>query len=99
MKKIVFLVMALSFQVASAFSVQGSCHVDGASASCEIYNQWAYPAYCIANAKGRTSYGFWANGVVQGWVYPGQSLNVYVYATNPWQDPLINATVSANCNF
>lgn len=100
--KIALLTSALVFATLSsahAFTLQASCQFDQAHGECQVYNNTGRPVYCQIQAQGMTARGSWANGFVNGWIAPGQEAYVNVYANNPYIDPLMNVSGSANCNF
>ncbi len=100
MKKIIFaLLLSLTPALAQRVNLNGNCYVNQARAICVVENFLRQPVYCEANVKGITSYGFRATTYGQGWIYPGQTMRLEVFAQNPWNDPLINANVRTNCRF
>lgn len=73
------------------FPMQAQCSVSPAQATCAVYNPYPQAIFCQGRAVGTTSsgYTFWAQ--INTPVYPGNQAYVYVYAANPWYDPLISA--------
>ena len=70
----------------------------GSNARCEVCNFESYhPIHCQMSVRGQTLHGFWFQGAQQGMVAPGQCMYGYVYARNPFQDPLIFADAQAHC--
>lgn len=99
MKRIIMILITLLPLMTNAFSLQAYCQVNRAQATCFVNNHLYQPVFCQAQATGITSYGYAANAWANGWIYPGQSVSLYVYAQNPYNDPLMNAQVFTNCRF
>lgn len=101
------LIVALAFLSTFTYAVEkrvnlnANCYVNGgANAVCEVCNfAYSRPVQCAMQIRGLTSRRFWFNGHQNGIVYPGQCMNGYVYANNPYVDPLIDAQARVNCRF
>lgn len=99
-KAFLLIVMALFSLKAYSYSVPMNCSfVNQSYATCTLYNNSVRPIYCTANARGRTWRGFWVNASGHGVVYPGQFMNVYVRAHNPYYDPIVSARAVAHCRY
>jgi len=83
------------------FSLNANCYLNGGSnAVCEACNfQYNRVIRCSMQIRGMSSRGFWFNGYQNAIVYPGQCMNGYVYANNPYVDPLVDSQARVNCSF
>ncbi|MGI4992000.1 hypothetical protein ACRXCV_05195 [Halobacteriovorax sp. GFR7] len=105
MKKFMMLfafVIVGSLSNAQAYvSANANCWVNGGGqAVCEVCNHYySRPIYCNMNMRGLTAYGAWMTAFQNGYVMPGQCINGFVRANNPYVDPLVDANVNFNCRF
>jgi len=88
-------------KVMNKLYMNANCFVNGGvNAVCEACNySYNRPVRCAMQIRGMSSRGFWFNGNQFGVLYPGQCMNGYVYANNPYVDPLVDANASVNCQF
>lgn len=98
-----FLVCMALFSLSSnvqAFYVEANCYVQsGARAVCEVCNHQGSPMLCEIRSRGLTSRGAWINNRGRGVIQAGQCATTWVQANNPYIDPLVDASASANCRF
>ena len=102
MMKFKVLLATLFLSVSTyAVNLRANCWVNGGvNAVCEACNfSYHRPIFCSMQVRGVSSRGFWFNGMQSGVVYPGQCINGYVYANNPYIDPLVHATANTQCQF
>lgn len=90
---------ALSLNI-SAFQVQAVCQVQaGQQAVCQVCNGANAVVFCDMRMRGYTALGYNLQEWAQGNIFPGQCMTGYVYAFNPYNDPLTYAEGYANCSF
>lgn len=100
MKTLLLIAATLLSLNSQAFQVQARCQLQaGQSAICQVCNNSYQAVYCNMSLQGRTSRGFWLNEFGNGYLAPGQCMTGYLYAHDPYTDPLINANGQANCSF
>ncbi|ATH08646.1 hypothetical protein BIY24_12020 [Halobacteriovorax marinus] len=97
-----FLIAVLALVSVSSnayYTAAANCFlVSGAQAQCEACNFAGYrPLTCTLNVQGRTSYGYSFNGVQTKVLLPGQCMRGFVYANNPYMDPLVGAFGNVTC--
>lgn len=97
----VFVVVGFLSTTQAYVNASANCWVNGGGqAVCEVCNSYySSPIACRMNIRGLTANGYWLNGRQSGYVMPGQCINGYVRANNPYVDPLIDANVNFNCRF
>ncbi len=101
-KAAVLLLSTLFALEASAnwFRLPASCFVNsGVSASCQACNYNYRPIFCSFTTNGVTYRGSYFQGFNNTWIYPGNCANGYVYAQNPYIDPLASANATVNCRY
>lgn len=100
LKTILGLYLVIVSGEAFAFYPQMQVFVSPQVATVRVFNQSYYPIVCSGVVYGRTYYGYvgqvWENNV---WVYPGQFNDLYVYATNPYYDPMVQAWANLDCRY
>lgn len=99
MKKFLFLVVLATSFSASAFFVQGQAQFNQAQGSWFVCNNFGRPIYCDGNVYGQTRFGATMYGTINGPVYPGSCINGYVYANNPYADPLVIVNGQVDCQW
>ena len=101
MKNIILaFVILMGVQIsAQAFGLSVQCSFNQAQGSCFVFNTLNRPVQCRIQARGQTVMGFWAKVYENVIIYPGQYGYAYVYAKNPYNDPLVYVDGSANCGF
>lgn len=104
MKTILSLLLFVSlFSVsnanAQAFTVQAACTFNQAQGECRVHNKWVYPIYCELKAQGLLASGLWGKAFNNQVLLPGQFMYVYVNSQNPYGNPLVDVSGSAQCVF
>jgi hypothetical protein len=95
----VALLLALSVNT-NAFQVRAVCQLQsGLQAVCQVCNTLNTAVYCDMRLRGLTALGFTLQEWGQGQIFPGQCMTGYVYAHNPYNDPLTYAEGYATCSF
>ncbi|WP_372656214.1 hypothetical protein [Halobacteriovorax sp.] len=100
MKAILLVVLSIiSINSNAYFTSRANCFlISGSKAQCEACNYASYrPIQCTLNIQGRTSYGNSFNGVQSGVILPGQCMRGFVFANNPFRDPLVSAFGNVTC--
>lgn len=93
------LLSIISINSNAYFTSRANCFlVSGSKAQCEVCNFASYkPIQCSLNILGRTSYGHSFTGVQNGVILPGQCMRGFVFANNPFIDPLVSAFGNVTC--
>lgn len=92
--------MTLSLNTMAWFNFQANCLLNGGvNAVCKACNSTYQTMYCEMRVQGVTRSSFWYNGFQSGHVSSGQCIQGFVYANNPYLDPLINASATVQCRF
>ncbi len=83
------------------FNLQANCYINNySSASCQACNWNFYrPIFCQMRVNAQTSRGAFFNAFQNAYVYPGQCMNGFVNANNPYFDPLVFANAHVVCRF
>lgn len=100
MKAILLVVLSvISINSNAYFTSRANCFlINGAKAQCEACNFASYrPLRCSLNIQGQTSRGFFFTGVQHGVIMPGQCMRGFVFANNPYMDPLVGANANVTC--
>ena len=100
MKALLLVVLSIfSINSNAYFTSRANCFlVNGSKAQCEACNFASYrPIQCTLNIQGRTSYGYTFTGVQNGLIMPGQCMRGFVFANNPYMDPLVGAFANVTC--
>lgn len=89
----------ISIQTSAYYQAAANCFlISGAKAQCEACNFAGYrPVTCTLNIQGRTYSGFTFNGTQSQVLLPGQCMRGFVYANNPYRDPLAGAFGNVVC--
>ena len=98
---IIFSASSTSANSNYKINMRANCFINGgANAVCEVCNyQFSRPILCQMTMRGLTSRRFFMNGQQTGVVLPGQCMQGFVYANNPYVDPLIDAQANVSCRF
>lgn len=84
--------------VAAEMRLDATCNFNAAQGTCAAQNTFPFPARCHIYAEGQTSQGFWFKSNNPIVLAPGAWGNAYVYAKNPYVDPLVYVSGFARCS-
>ena len=94
------LVLGSAANAQQWFSVNANCSVNAGNIQCTACNySYNRAISCRLDARAVSAYGYWMNQYNTGTLYPGNCMNVYIYANNPYNDPIVNGSASAQCRF
>lgn len=98
--KKLFLISLLFIANSSfAFGLYGRCIANPSVATCFVSNNLPQPILCEIFVTGISASGARAYVNNVALIYPGMWEELYVYAFNPFYDPMISASYYANCRY
>lgn len=96
---IVISTIVLFSQITFAqFNMTASCQFNAGQGQCIVSNTTGYILQCSLRAQGQLASGQFLNAWQNTIVYPGNYAYVYVYAQNPYYNPLVAVRGFATCS-
>lgn len=80
------------------FSMTANCHFNAGRGQCLVANTTGYILQCTLRAHGQLASGQFLEAWQNAIIYPGNFAYVYIYADNPYYNPLIAIRGLATCS-
>ena len=93
------IVIGATAHAQSWFAVNANITVNTAYAQATVQNTFGAPIYCQGYVYGQLFSGSQANNWMETWILPGAYGQVYLYATNPQMDPIVQGWADINCRY
>lgn len=81
------------------FNMTANCQFNSGRGQCLVTNTTGYILKCALRAQGQLASGHFLEAWQNAIIYPGRYAYVYVYAENPYYNPLVGVQGFANCSY
>lgn len=89
----------LTINAKAWWDVSANIKVTNTLVEAVVYNDWAEAIYCEGYVYARSASGVQAEIWMGEVIYPGQFGFAYLYAINPYVDPLVGGWADIRCNW